>query len=65
MPFVKLICKRKIYKKKKGAILLIEDQEVRPGFVRDDEGNEYFSEDVAPLTEEEKARCLKEEIIEL
>ena len=66
--FMKLIRNRKQYQAyghKKGDILLMEDEVIRDIFRRDDEGNEYFNEDVAELTEEEASKCLRVESIQL
>lgn len=61
MPFMKLIRSVKGVAKKKNDIVLIEEDEIREGVSVDAEGNEYPSDILAPLTEEEAARCLKVE----
>ena len=63
MPFMKIIKKTKGIAKNKGDIVLIEEDEIRDGVSVDTEGNEYPTEILAPLTEEEAAECLQEEEI--
>lgn len=68
MPFMKLVRVRKQYKgfgHKKGDILLMEDELIDDIYRKDDEGNKYFDEDVKELTEEEAAKCLRVETIEI
>lgn len=58
MPFMKVLKKVKGVKAKKGAIVLIEDEEIRDNVSVDVDGNEYPTNILAPLTEEEAAKCL-------
>ena len=63
MPFMKVIKQVKGIKKKKGEIVLVEEEEVRDGILRDMDGIDNPTDALAPLTEEEAARCLKVEEI--
>lgn len=65
MGFVKLIKKFKGCKKPLGAILIVDDAEVREGVTQDVDGNEYPTSYLAPLTEEEASKYLRVEKIEL
>lgn len=68
MPFMKLVRVRKEYKPyghKKGDILLMDDELTDDVYRKDDDGNKYFDDDVKELTEEEAARCLRVEKLEL
>lgn len=68
MAFMKLMRVRKQYKPyghKVGDILLMDDELTDDVYRKDDDGNKYFDEDVKELTEEEAAKCLRVEKIEL